>query len=155
MILKHTSDQRTERIRFGWFTELLTDATLLKKTATQNLAISGGNMTALRNAISKLEMALSELKTLNSSGAISIDTDEHCKFMLYFLWAHYTIYPKYLWMQFNMISIIAWKFSYYSTRKWWISKDKIKYFVLFLYAVIEFDCCSVCKETSSLTNRNI
>ena len=41
-------------------------------------------MTALRNAISKLEMALSELRTLNSSGAISIDTDEHCKFMLYF-----------------------------------------------------------------------
>jgi len=41
---------------------------LLKKTATQNLAISGGNMTALRNAISKLEM---------STGAISIDTDEH------------------------------------------------------------------------------
>ena len=75
MIVKHTSDQRTERIRFGWFTELLADATLLKKTATQNLAISGGNMTALRNAISKLEV---------STGAISIDTDEHCKFMLYF-----------------------------------------------------------------------
>ena len=143
MILKHTSDQRTERIRFGWFTELLTDATLLKKTATQNLAISGGNMTALRNAISKLEMALSELKTLNSSGAISIDKDEHCKFMLYFLWAHNTIYPKiqryfldqnlytYLLMQFNMTSIIAWKFPYYSTRKWWIfqRQDKILRFV--------------------------
>merc|ERR1712223_553206 len=47
--------------------ELIKDASLLKKAATQNLAISGGNMTALRNAISKLEITASQNNPVGTS----------------------------------------------------------------------------------------
>jgi hypothetical protein len=49
---------------------------MLKKTASQNHAISGGNMTALKNAISMLEKSASENK-----GGVTSDTAGNCKFM--------------------------------------------------------------------------
>ena len=49
---------------------------MLKKTASQNLAISGGNMTALRNAISMLEKSASE-----NDGGVTSDLQGNCKFM--------------------------------------------------------------------------
>ena len=49
---------------------------MLKKTASQNLAISGGNMTALRNAITKLEMSASE-----NNGGVTSDPHGNCKLM--------------------------------------------------------------------------
>ena len=88
-------------IRRHCFTELIKDASFLKKAATQNLVISGGNMTALRNAISKLESSASQ-----NNLSVTSETSGNCKFFVAHHKQHLLSY-KPIYLLYFLFTLIA------------------------------------------------